>query len=849
MKLRLLASALVSAHLLTACGGNTEAEDAQATAAGTSLNGVASKGPLKRALVTAYAIDTAGVVSSTALTSKLTDDTGAYTLDLGPYSGAVQLVVTATVETKTADEATGVDVVLPMDFKLHANTVVNPVAAGGSSKIQDASITPFTELAHNIAKDSGGITAANIAKSNTVVFGLIGFDPVATKPLDSTLVPAADATDAQKRYALFNAAVSKMASSSPTTVDSKTLDCFTAAGDNAGKKIQCATQQIATSVTVAASNGSNTQAPPAFNPKLAGFTAAVESAAADPRINKTGTDLSGDAGLKDIKRTEVKAAETNPPIGVTPEPSPAPAPSPAPVPAPVPAPAPSPSPAPAPAPAPTPPGPSPAPAPAPSAEQVDVATAKAFVSRLRSNAAALKNGPLETGITDGVKAFGDSLQNEAAAVTRETTHLARLSDLGAQLWSDYKGGFSVNPNSAAIPGFSGGCSVYEGVFPAQLGTADGAPYVSNPVVATSAAAATWVGCALYQGSTLAGGTLYRQRILFNMSAGTATSSVTNGATTETTNSVPYIAVSSKRYTSGGTVYQKNFTPTLNGVAGFVQLDGALTGISMVGDLPPSMRADGSLLAARYTVNVNGLVSELPSGAFKAAFTSGRFGVVPVGGTTESLTLDLSPQGSSVVVIAADSSNAAQVADTIINVAASINTAQGELKGSLLADRFTSSSAAGLVLGRLKFVGSMSVAPVVGTVVGTVTPWLSGMLEITNNNTSGSVRVLGFEGSMSLPQRPTASLNVSITETPATARTAVNYSLSGRYVQSGATVQLSGTQNGNGTSATFADASGVSVSVSSGITSANITVSGRQTAVVDKASKRITYIDGSFESWV
>ena len=101
MKLRLLASALVSAHLLTACGGTTEAEDTLATA-GTSLNGVASKGPLKKALVKAYAIDAAGVVSATELASKLTDDTGAYTLDLGSYSGTVQLVVCGLIRARLA---------------------------------------------------------------------------------------------------------------------------------------------------------------------------------------------------------------------------------------------------------------------------------------------------------------------------------------------------------------------------------------------------------------------------------------------------------------------------------------------------------------------------------------------------------------------------------------------------------------------------------------------------------------------------------------------------------------------------------------------------------------------------
>ena len=829
MKLRLLTSALVSAHLLTACGGNKPADDQQ-TAAGTTMSGVASKGPLKKALVTAYAVDVAGVVSSNVLASQITDDSGAYTLDLAGYSGAVQLLLSATADTKTADETTGLDVALPMDFKLRANTVVNP-RTDGSSKVQEASITPFTELAHNIAKDSGGLSPANIASANALVFGLIGVDPVATKPIDSTKAPPTDATDAQKRYALFNAAVSKLASSAPSTLDASTLSCFSAAGDNIGKKIQCATQQISTSVTVSSSSSaggggvSSPSAAPAFNAKMAGLTAALVSAAADPKINKTGTVITADdAAVKEIKKTEVIAAEvkptaTNPPVGVSP---PAPAPTPA-----------------------------PAPAPSLSAEQIDVATAKAFVSRLRSNAAALKSGPLETGITDGVKAFGDSLQNEAAAVTRQTTSLARLSKIAAELWSDYKGGFVSDPNSVAIAGFSGGCTVYEGAFPTQFGGPDGVAYASNPVAVSAPGDARWVGCSINQGSTQNGGTQYRQSILFNMAAGTAVAPPTNSATTEITNDVPYIAVSRKRYSDRGELVQKNLTPTLSGVAGFVQINGGLKGISMVGDLPPSMRADGSLLAARYTVNVNGLISQLPSGAFQAAFSSGRFSVIPVGGNAASLTLDLSPQGSSRVVLAADNSNAAQVADTVISIAASIATSKGELKGSVLADRFTVASAGELVLGHVKFTGSLGVAPVLaaGAVNAAVTPWLNGLLEITNNTVLNNVRVIGFEGSMNLPQRPAATLSVSISETLSALNVPISFSLSGRYVQSAATVQISGTQNSSGTSVTFADASGVSVSARSGAISANILVSGRQTAVINTQTKRIEYIDGSFESLI
>ena len=191
-----------------------------------------------------------------------------------------------------------------------------------------------------------------------------------------------------------------------------------------------------------------------------------------------------------------------------------------------------------------------------------------------------------------------------------------------------------------------------------------------------------------------------------------------------------------------------------------------------------------------------------------------------------------------------------MADTVISIAASIATAKGELKGSVLADGFTTGSAGELVLGRLKFTGSLGVAPVLaaGATNTAVVPWLNGLLEITNNNAMNSVRVISFEGSMSLPQRPTATLNVSISEMPATLTSPASYSLNGRYAQDAAMVQISGTQNGSGTSVTFAD-SVVSVSVRSGTTSANILVSGRQTAVINTQTKRIEYIDGSFESLI
>lgn len=226
----------------------------------TRLTGVAAKGPLKSALVPAVKVNDAGTPGD-EITEKETDANGGYTRDLGTYSGAVQLVVKAILgKTKASDEATGLDQARPDDFKLHANrVVVVVVAAAGGNQIQNASITPLTELApRTVTVDSGGLSKANTAAASkvvfVVVFDLIGVDPVATQALDSTMAPPVDATDDEKRYALHNAAISQRATGATASTDPITRQCFTAAAGNAGQKIKCATDQLARSATITPGN-------------------------------------------------------------------------------------------------------------------------------------------------------------------------------------------------------------------------------------------------------------------------------------------------------------------------------------------------------------------------------------------------------------------------------------------------------------------------------------------------------------------------------------------------------------------------------------------------------------------
>ena len=787
MRIRILAPALVTATLISACGGGG-GDATPVVPATTSLTGVAAKGPLKAALVQAFKLDDAGKLGD-KITEKETDASdGSYTLELGSYSGAVQLVLSVIPgKTKSKDEATGIDQLLPDDFKLHANMVVT--AAGSGNQVQNASITPFTELAHKIALDSGGLSKANIAAASKVVFDLIGVDPVATRPLDSTVAPPAGATDDQKRYALYNAAVSQMATGATASTDKLTKDCFNAAAGNAGQKIKCASDQIARSVTFNPGTG-GASATVSVNSNLAGLGSALVAASADVKINLTGRTIKADDA--EAKKIDALAADA---LAGTP---------------------------------------SPIKLVVTADETSDISKAKLFFSRLRSNAAALQSAPLETGLGDGVKAFGDSVRTEAVAVTSNTGKVLHLAQIATDLWAAYQAG-SNNVNSPAIAGFPGGCIVYQGSFPTRFGGDAGEalqPYVVSSVVATSTANAAWVGCSVNQGSMPSANnpvTQYRQTLLFNMTAGTVPATV------------PYLAITRKRFFDATTgLMSQNLMAALSGNIGYTRTNGALSAVKIVGDLPPAVATDGKLLAARYAVNVNGALTQLTSGAHQAAFTAGSLAVVPVGASAASLTLDLVADGDTVVVMADVKSNAAQLADMKLKIAASIKTAKGELKGALLADRFTFDSFSGLQPGHIKFTGSIAAAGTGGTVV----TFLTGTLDASN----GATPVISFDGTLTLPKRPATTLSLSVTETaPETATTPASITLTGRYAQDAVTVQITGATTANGKTLTLADSSGVSVSVNPHSNLAQVMVSGRQAAVVDKQRGRIVYSDGSFES--
>jgi len=226
---RLRAGALVAAvALLSACGGGGGGSSGSSSSSNnntsnnapsgpTAVSGVASKGTLKNAIVTAFAIIN-GSPSSTALAQTRTDATGSYQLALGSYTGP--LLVRLTVDgqtTETCDVPAGCAAVagnttaFGADFTPPAGLILDTLVAQASGTVVTA-ITPFTHLAALYALSLGG-SAANISTAQAQIQALFNLtDLNATTPLDitaSTLTP----NDNEQYYSLLDAAIAQLAGS------------------------------------------------------------------------------------------------------------------------------------------------------------------------------------------------------------------------------------------------------------------------------------------------------------------------------------------------------------------------------------------------------------------------------------------------------------------------------------------------------------------------------------------------------------------------------------------------------------------------------------------------------------
>lgn len=401
-------AALAVAALVAGCGGGDK--KSSATVASTVIEGVASKGPLSQAKVTAYRVEADGRRGARITESETRSD-GSYSLDLGSYSGPVEIEVTVIAgKTSSADEATGSSISLPADFVLRSTTVVSPPTAAGTRK--EAHVTPFTELARELAgSKAGGLSSANIQAAIALVSKTYGFDPVATRPIRFDTAPSADATEDQRRYAMFNAAVSQMAAAG--TACSGQAD--------AGAKVKCAVSELRGTLEVTTAAAGEAKVQVKDSAKVDALAQAMQAAAASNR-NRTGI-TAGHRVVQDLRAVAEVAKTGKVEISVS-----------------------------------------------TSQSGDDISTkARKFFNNLRANAAALEAGAAEQALTTPLKEFGDMVDGDAAAVTTEVGRTILLADTARQLWSTYvlQGQGSTSKSGE---GFVGGCQVNQGAFPSSIET-------------------------------------------------------------------------------------------------------------------------------------------------------------------------------------------------------------------------------------------------------------------------------------------------------------------------------------------------------------------------------------------
>lgn len=188
--------------ILAACGGDGSVAVAPVQG---SISGVATKGPVRTAVVSAYGISSG--LKAAQIGTATTDVTGAFTVNIGTYAGPVLLEVSGGNYT---DEATGHSMSMASGDIM---TAVMPavVANASTSGIQ---VTPVTAMAQVRAQRlPGGMSDANIATANAAM-GLyfVVSDILHTVPMNPVVAGSgAGATTDARNYGITLAAMSQYA--------------------------------------------------------------------------------------------------------------------------------------------------------------------------------------------------------------------------------------------------------------------------------------------------------------------------------------------------------------------------------------------------------------------------------------------------------------------------------------------------------------------------------------------------------------------------------------------------------------------------------------------------------------
>ncbi len=202
----LFCSALLSTLLVISCGGG----GGGSSSANVTIGGTGGKGLMGGATVSAYAVNSDGSVSTTALgtttSSSSASNFGAYSLSIPPTSQPVIVQMTANSNTTMLDETNIVGGV-QQQVAAPAGMMLRSFVSSATSNNSSVSINPFTEMAVN-SIPAGSISANSLQQAAFVVKSSVlggSVDPVSTIIPAGTSAPATtDSKSTPAQLALFS---------------------------------------------------------------------------------------------------------------------------------------------------------------------------------------------------------------------------------------------------------------------------------------------------------------------------------------------------------------------------------------------------------------------------------------------------------------------------------------------------------------------------------------------------------------------------------------------------------------------------------------------------------------------
>jgi len=180
---------------------------------GTTISGMAAKGPITGGTVSIFAVTTSAHILPTPLTT-VQPTSGSFSANLGSYKGAIFATMSGGTYTSEATGTKGV----PLSQKLHAATYIT------NSGPVNLAITPLSEVAF---RRMSSLTQTRITNANARVASLYlkglssGKDVVNTLPADVTSSAATTATNPDSiNYGLALATVSQLLTGTSATLES-----------------------------------------------------------------------------------------------------------------------------------------------------------------------------------------------------------------------------------------------------------------------------------------------------------------------------------------------------------------------------------------------------------------------------------------------------------------------------------------------------------------------------------------------------------------------------------------------------------------------------------------------------